>query len=81
MGDSVEMVHITARQYQMCPISRHTKGNTASNTRAASSDQDDFVVQDTVCKDAHQITRLVKQDLLKREKTGKCIGYMSRVGK
>jgi len=62
-GDSVEMVHITARQHQMGPISRHAKGNATPNTRAASGDQDDFVVQDAVCKDAHDTTRLVAQDL------------------
>ena len=61
--DSAEMVHIAARQHQVCPISRHAKGNATPNTRAASSDQDDFVVQDAVCKDAHDITRLIEQDL------------------
>ena len=41
--DSAEMVHITARQHQVCPISRHSKGDATSNTRTTAGDQDDFV--------------------------------------
>jgi hypothetical protein len=61
--DSTEMVHITAREHQVCPISRHAKGNATPDTRATSGDENDFVVQDAVCKDAHDTTRLVEQDL------------------
>src|SRR4249920_403962 len=63
--DSTKMVQITAREHQVCPISRHAKGNATPDTRATAGDQDDFVVQNTVCKDAHDTTRLVAQDLLK----------------
>src|ERR1051325_179371 len=63
MGDSAEMVHIAARPHQVRPISRHAKGNTTPNTGAAAGNQDDFVVQDAVCKDAHDPTRLVEQDV------------------
>src|SRR5262245_19954914 len=63
MCDSAEMVHIAARQHQMGSISRHAKGNAPPNTRTASGDQDDFVVQDAVCKDAHDTPRLLEQDL------------------
>jgi hypothetical protein len=65
MCDSAQMVHIAARQHQVCPISRHAKGNATPNTGATSGDQDDFITQDTVCKDAHDVTRLVEQDLPK----------------
>jgi hypothetical protein len=65
MGDSTKRIHIAARQHQMCPISRHAKGNATPNTRATSSDHDDFVTQDTVCKDAHETTSLIEQDLPK----------------
>src|SRR5215471_470960 len=61
--DSPEMVHITARQHQVRSIRCHAKGNTTPDTCATSSDQDDFVVQDTVCKDAHDTTRLAEQAL------------------
>src|SRR5262245_61278441 len=60
MCDSAEMVHIAARQHQVCPISRHAKGNATSNTGATPSNQDDFVTQETVCKDAHDTARLVE---------------------
>jgi hypothetical protein len=65
MCDSAEMIHIAARQHEVCPIGRHAKGNATPKARAASGDQNDFVTQDAVCKDAHDTTRPVEQDLLK----------------
>src|SRR5215831_17205719 len=65
--DSAEMVHIAAREYQVRSISRHTKSNGATNTRATSSDHNNFVVQDTVCKDTHDtpawLARLIGEDV------------------
>jgi hypothetical protein len=59
--DGAEMIRITARKHQVCPIRRHAEGNATPNTRAASSDQDDFLTQEIIGKDAHDITRLVEQ--------------------
>jgi hypothetical protein len=58
--DSTEMVYIAARQHQVCSISRHAEGNATPDTGATSGDQDDFVAQDTVCKDAHETPRLIE---------------------
>ena len=46
-------------------------------------EEDDFVVQDAVCKDAHDTTRLVEQDVSRgyRTKTSRCVRCVSRVGK
>ena len=59
--DGAEMVQVAARKHQVGPIRRHAEGNATPNTRAASSDQDDFLTQEIIGKDAHDITRLVEQ--------------------
>jgi len=59
MSDGAEMIYMAAREHQMCPITSHAEGNATANTRTTSGNQNDFIMQDIVCKDAHRTTRLV----------------------